>query len=121
MYIPTYLGGRCAVIDEVEVAIDLSKLLTFITGSREVSPLGFIDKPQIRFKEDTTHSLPHTSTCGPTSYLSLALQDISLFEKKNVIMQFAVELNYQIHEACCGLCNQMLFSFCTWELKCLHE
>ena len=75
------------MIDEIETVIDLSRVLAFITGSNEIPPLGFTVKPQIKFEDDATHTLPHASTCGPTLYLPLVLQDISMFEKR---MDYAV-------------------------------
>ena len=41
-----------AIVDDMEVVIDYHKVLTFITGSKDVPSLCFITKPQIRFEND---------------------------------------------------------------------
>lgn len=46
----------------------LGEVLSFVTGSDEIPPLGFNPQPMIKFWEDVR---PKANTCGNTLYLPL--------------------------------------------------
>lgn len=63
------------------IRLDLSTLLSFVTGADHPPPLGFTIKPQIEFTDDTEHILPRASTCYPALYLSLHVTEYETFQK----------------------------------------
>ena len=57
--------------------IDIGSVLIFTTGADHTPPMGFGQgfSPEIRF--EIGKKLPHTSTCGPTLYLPLNMNELS--------------------------------------------
>ncbi|XP_011406870.1 PREDICTED: uncharacterized protein LOC105314410 [Amphimedon queenslandica] len=89
-YVHDCAGAGHKVNDNI--VITLEKILTFISGSDTVPPMGFDGIPQICFTGPIHNSgrapdnkdirLPSASTCGPILYLPLCLTDPDLFTEK---------------------------------------
>jgi len=73
--------------DGEDFLVDVGSVLSFITGADRPPPMGFPNTPQIMFDTSKDRSLPTSSTCGPTLYLPLVLNDPDLFSQK---MDFAI-------------------------------
>ena len=73
--------------DGEDMWVDLGSIMSFATGSDHPPPLGFPNAPDIQFETDLSKSLPFASTCAPTLYLPLALNEPDLFKEK---MDFAI-------------------------------
>ena len=73
--------------DGEDFFIDLGSVLIFTTGADHVPPVGFgvSCSPEIRFEKE--NRLPHASTCGPTLYLPLRMDDPDKFSQQ---MDFAI-------------------------------
>ncbi len=85
----SYIGdGRIVPNDDPTspiVVITMGSILSFVTGSDTIPPLGFENNPEIRFDGDHLNPamrLPSASTCGPTLYLPYALSTVELFAEK---------------------------------------
>ena len=73
--------------DGEDFFIDLRTVLIFTTGADHEPPAGFGSgcMPEIRFERE--NRLPHASTCGPTLYLPLQMDDPDNFSHR---MDFAI-------------------------------
>ena len=61
--------------------VDLGDILSFATGAYHIPPLGFPNTPTIRFSSEALWCLPTASTCEPTLYLPLQLEEYEDFKK----------------------------------------
>ena len=80
------IGGREVPSEDPEdisntFTITLEAVFAFATGSEHEPPLGFENTPEIHFEMRRERLLPHASTCGPTLYLPIALDDPDKFQK----------------------------------------
>ena len=92
MYLIAFLNIAGRVIptedpDGEDIWVDLGSILSFATGSDHPPPLGFPNAPDIQFETDLSKTLPYASTCAPTLYLPLVLNEPDLFKEK---MDFAI-------------------------------
>lgn len=67
-----------------DVEIKLSQVLSFVTGSSTISPMGFPGPISISFIEDREATLPVASTCSMTLRLPVILVDTAEFKQKIV-------------------------------------
>ncbi len=91
-YIIDSIGGKLVPSEdpmEEGFWIDLATIMAFITGAAHPPPCGFTDQPQIDFETRPERKLPYASTCGPTLYLPLVLNNPE-------------DLTYQMDFAICG-------------------
>ena len=71
------------------VDVSLKDVLIFATGSEDIPPMGFVNRPLIEFKDQ---QLPTASTCGPLLVLPLHVDNEKTFIEK---MCFGIK-------DCCG-------------------
>ena len=84
------IAGRVILTEDPDgedMWVDLGSIMSFATGSDHPPPLGFPNAPDIQFEMDLSKTLPFASTCAPTLYLPLALNEPDLFKEK---MDFAI-------------------------------
>ncbi len=67
-----------------DVEINLSQVLSFVTGSSTIPPMGFPGPICISFIEDREATLPVASTCSMTLRLPVILVDTAEFKQKIV-------------------------------------
>lgn len=90
LYSNVYIDGRVFPNEDPasdDIEITLEDVFSFATGSDHEPLLGFANKPEICFVMRKERSLPHASTCDPTLYLPLSLNDPDEFCER---MLFAI-------------------------------
>ena len=64
----------------IELGVSPGQILAFVTGTWQIPPMGFPNRPNITFISDESKTLPTSSTCDLTLRLPLVLIDYDHFK-----------------------------------------
>jgi len=64
----------------IGLGVSPGRILAFVTGTWQIPPMGFPNRPTITFISDESKTLPTSSTCDLILRLPLALTDYDNFK-----------------------------------------